>query len=55
MAESAEYANMKGVPQNLRGIERGKIFHDDTDREDFLGRLGKAQQIAENLACDRMG
>jgi putative transposase len=23
-----------------RGIERGKIFHDDTDREDFVRRLG---------------
>lgn len=27
-----------------RGIERGKIFHDDTDREDFLDRLGKVIQ-----------
>ena len=27
-----------------RGIERGKIFHDDADREDFLDRLGKVIQ-----------
>ncbi len=31
-----------------RGIERRKIFQDDTDREDFVGRLGDVLRETAN-------
>ena len=34
----------------LRGIERRRIFHDDSDRRDLLGRLGRILPEA-GMAC----
>jgi hypothetical protein len=33
----------------IRGIWGGRIFHDDEDREDFLGRVGLLAEIGRSL------
>ena len=34
-----------------RGIERRKIFRDDADRQEFLGRLGRVLKETQSVCC----
>jgi len=34
-----------------RGIERRKIFRDDGDRQEFLGRLGRVLKETQSVCC----